>query len=325
MGSVTGTIGVRPESSSQASTPHTVSWYWIPITIAAALSQNIRTALQKSLKGRLSTNGANYTRYVYGLPFAIAYAILLHEVGGHAWPRPDAGFFAWIVLGGVTQIIATSLLIEAMSRRNFAAGVAYSKTEVIQAALFESIVLGVTMTLGGAGAIVLATLGVMLISLKQATDPWREFLTGWTDTGALLGLASGGFFGVSAVAFRAASLDLGHPSFLMSAGYSLAWAQTLQTVMLTAWLLWREPGQLAAVARWWRPAVLVGFTGTLGSACWFTAFTIQIAAYVRTLGLIELIFTFLMARFAFKQTPSRYEFIGVALLCAGIALVLNLR
>ncbi|MBL8697714.1 MAG: DMT family transporter [Alphaproteobacteria bacterium] len=302
-----------------------MSWYWIPITIGAALSQNVRTALQKSLKGRLSTNAANFTRYVYGVPFAIGYALLLHQLGGDPWPAPGLRFFAWVVLGGLTQIVATSLLIEAMTRRNFAAGIAYSKTEVVQAALFEAIVLGATMTLGGGAAIVLATIGVMLISLKQATDPWREFLLGWTDTGALLGLASGGFFGVSAVAFRAASLDLGHPSFLMSAGFTLAWAQSLQTLMLGAWLAWREPAQLAAVARWWRPALMVGFTGTLGSACWFTAFTIQVAAYVRTLGLIELIFTFLLARFAFKERPSRYEIAGVALLCAGIALVLNLR
>ncbi|MBM3522259.1 MAG: DMT family transporter [Alphaproteobacteria bacterium] len=302
-----------------------VSWYWIPITIAAALSQNIRTALQKSLKGRLSTNGANFTRYVYGLPFAIGYAIALHGAGDAPWPTPGAAFFGWVLLGGVAQIIATSMLIEAMTRRNFATGVAFSKTEVVQAALFEIVALGVALTWGGAAAIVLATIGVMLIALKQSADPWREFLTGWTDAGALLGLASGGFFGVSAVAFRAASLDLGHPSFFMSAGYTLAWAQTLQTAILAAWLIWREPGQMAAVARWWRPALMVGIMGTLGSICWFTAFTIQVAAYVRTLGLIELVFAFLVARFAFQERPSRNEMIGVALLCAGIALVLNLR
>ncbi len=302
-----------------------MNWLWIPITIAAALSQNVRTALQKHLKGRLSTNGANYTRFVFGLPFAIGYALLLHAIGGFSWPSPGSAFFGWVVLGGVSQIIATSLLIEAMTRRNFAAGVAYSKTEVVQAALFEIIVFGVAVSLGGASAIVFATLGVMLISLKQTQDPLRAFLTGWTDPGALLGLASGGFFGISAVAFRAASIGLDHPSFLMSAGYTLAWAQTIQTLLLTFWLVWREAGQLTAVALHWRQGVLVGLTGTLGSACWFTAFTIQVAAYVRTLGLIELIFTFIVGRLVFKERASRYEIYGVGLLCVGIALVLNLR
>ena len=103
-----------------------MTWLWIPITIAAALSQNLRTALQKHLKGRLSTNGANYTRYAFGLPFALGYALLLHRGVGLDWPRPDASFFAWVLLGGISQILATSLLIEAMTRRNFAAGIAYS-------------------------------------------------------------------------------------------------------------------------------------------------------------------------------------------------------
>lgn len=302
-----------------------MTWLWIPITIGAALSQNLRTALQKHLKGRLSTNGANWTRYGFGLPFAYLYVALLHWGLGESWPEIDAAFLGWVLLGGVSQIVATSLLIEAMTRRNFAAGVAYSKTEVVQAALFEFVVLGIAITTGGALAIVLATLGVMLISLRQSANPWREFLTGWTDSAALLGLASGGLFGVAAVAFRAASIGLEHPSFLMSAGYTLAWAQTIQTVLLGVWLLWREPGQLRAVAAAWKPAAIVGFTGTLGSICWFTAFTIQVAAYVRTLGLIELVFTFLMGRLVFKERASRYEILGVAFLCAGIALVLNLR
>jgi drug/metabolite transporter (DMT)-like permease len=119
-----------------------MTWLWIPITLAAAVSQNLRTALQRHLKGRLSTNGANFTRYAFGLPFALGYALFLHGGIGLAWPEPDASFFGWVLLGGVSQILATSLLIEAMTRRNFAAGIAYSKTEVVQAALFEAAFLG---------------------------------------------------------------------------------------------------------------------------------------------------------------------------------------
>ena len=36
---------------------------WIPLAIAAAFFQNIRSALQKHLKGRLSTLGAAYVRF----------------------------------------------------------------------------------------------------------------------------------------------------------------------------------------------------------------------------------------------------------------------
>ena len=55
------------------------------------------------------------------------------------------------------------------------------------------------------------------------------------------------------------------------------------------------------------------------------AMTIQLVAYVRTLGLIELVFTFLFSWFFFKERPHRRELLGIALLLIGIAMTLNLR
>jgi drug/metabolite transporter (DMT)-like permease len=69
--------------------------------------------------------------------------------------------------------------------------------------------------------------------------------------------------------------------------------------------------------------VAVGAVSALGSAGWFTAFTLQIAAYVRTLGLAELAFTLLISRYAFRERPSRAELFGLGLLILSIALVLN--
>ena len=39
---------------------------WIPITIAAAFLQNVRSTLQKYLKGRIGTTGATFVRFGYG-------------------------------------------------------------------------------------------------------------------------------------------------------------------------------------------------------------------------------------------------------------------
>ncbi len=50
---------------------------WIPIAIAAAFSQNLRNALQKSLKGRLSTWGATASRFVYAAPLAVLLFIVM--------------------------------------------------------------------------------------------------------------------------------------------------------------------------------------------------------------------------------------------------------
>ena len=302
-----------------------VTSLWIPLTIAAAFCQNLRTVLQKQLRSRLSTNGATFARYAFGSPLIILYVIGLHDLAGLPWPRPNGAFIAWTATGGVTQILATSLLIHLFSFRNFAVGVAYSKTEVIQAAIFGLVFLGDTVTAWGTAAIAIGTLGVMLISLTGTQHVLRELLTGWTERPALIGLASGGLFGIAAVAFRAAALALTGHGFVMSAGYTLLWANLLQTVALGAYLHWREPGQLGKIVAAWRVSAATGVLGVTGSALWFMAMTIQVVAYVRTLGLIELVFTFAFSWLWFKERPRRTELIGILLLLVGIGIALNLR
>ena len=68
---------------------------------------------------------------------------------------------------------------------------------------------------------------------------------------------------------------------------------------------------------------MVGLAGVLGSACWFTAMTIQTAAYVRSLAQIELIFTFAVSYFFFKERPNRPEAMGVGLIVVGIVVLLQ--
>lgn len=296
---------------------------WVPITLVAAASQAVRNALQRALKGRLSTNGAAFTRFVFGLPLAAVYLTGLVAAGVGAVPRPHATFWAWVVTAGLSQIVATSLLIHVMAARNFATGVAYAKTEVVQAAVFEVLFLGAVVTGLGAGGIALGTVAVMVMSLVRTAHPVRAFLLGWTHPEALLGLLAGAFFAVAAVGFRAASISLNDPSPFVAASFTLVVATFLQTIVMGVFLAIREPGQLRRVAGEARTGALAGLASFLGSAGWFTAFTLQIAAYVRTLGLVELAFTLLISRYAFRERPTRAELLGLVLLAVSIALVLN--
>ena len=296
---------------------------WIPITIVAALSQTVRNALQRTLAGRLSTNGAAFTRFVFGLPFACAYLGMLRGAGVGALPRTDSVFWIWLVTAGVSQIVATSLLIHVMTARNFAAAVAYAKTEVAQAAAFEMIVLGASVTWLGASGVVLATVSVMLMSVSRSAHPLRALLAGWTESSALLGLLAGGLFGVAAVGFRAASVSLHHPSAFLAGAFTLVMSTALQTLVMGGYLALRERGELRRVVAAAPAGALVGAMSSLGSAGWFTAFTLQIAAYVRTLGLVELPATLLVSLYAFRERPSRVEIVGLALLGLSIAMVLN--
>jgi drug/metabolite transporter (DMT)-like permease len=295
---------------------------WVPITLLAAASQALRTALQRHLKGRLSTNGAAFTRFVFGLPFAAVYLVGLLAVGA-GLPEPTAAFWGWVLLASVSQILATSVQIHVMTARNFAAGVAYGKTEVIQAAVFEVVFLGAVLSAVGALGIALGTVAVMLMSLVRTANPWRAFLAGWSEPTALLGLASGGLLGIAAVGFRGASVALADPSAFVAAAFTLVVATATQTLIMGVYLAWREPGELRRVVTHAPTGLLVGATSALGSACWFTAFTLQIAAYVRTLGLVELVFTLLISLYAFRERPTRAELAGLALLGVSIVLVLN--
>ena len=308
--------------------PDSFAWAthaWIPITIWAAACQTLRTGLQKHLKGRLSTNGASFTRFLYGMPLAMLYLAAVVHFTGLAVPPPHWQFIAWLLVGATFQIFATNLLILALTLRNFVVGTAYAKTEAIQAAIFGLLLLGESISLGGVVAIILGTIGVMLISLKNADDKLRAFLFGWTERSALIGIASGGLFAISAVGFRAASLSLETDNMPLAAGTTLAWATLYQTLAMALWLAWREKGQIRQVLAAWRPGILVGITSAAGSAGWFTAMAMQVAAYVRMLGLVEMAFTFLMSYLVFREKPARAEIAGVLILLLGIGIGLAVR
>jgi drug/metabolite transporter (DMT)-like permease len=302
-----------------------VSSLWIPLTVAAAFLQNLRTVLQKRLRAQLSTNAATFARFAFGSPLVVLYACTLHELAGLAWPEPNLRFVGWVALGAVAQIVATACLIHIFSFRNFAVGVAYSKTEVIQAAIFGLVFLGDAVTPWGAVAIGIGTLGVMLISLTGSGGVLQAFIFGWIERPAIVGLASGGLFGIAAVAFRAAALSLGAEGFVMPAAYALLWATLLQTLAMAGYLYLREREQLGRFLAAWRLSALTGAVGVVGSVMWFMAMTLQVVAYVRTLSLIELVFTFLFSWFFFKERPRIVELVGIALLLVGVAMTLNLR
>lgn len=295
---------------------------WIPITIAAAFLQNLRSVGQKHLKAVMGTTGATFVRFGFGLPFALLFVAALHLGAGYRLPAPNAAFLAWTALGGVGQITATFLLVYLFSFRNFAVGTAYSRTEPAQAALFALLFLGERVTAGTLAAIAVSLFGVILISVARTAISARTLIGSLFTRNALIGLASGTAFGVSAVAYRAASLALGGPNFMMQAAVTLAAVILFQTLLMGAWMLWRDRGELVRIADAWRPALFVGFVGATASFGWFMAMTLQQAAVVKALAQIEMIFTFASSILFFKERINAYETVGCVLIVGGILVLL---
>ena len=295
---------------------------WVLIAIFAAFCQNVRTALQKALKGRLSTGGATYVRFLYGAPFALLYIVGIAYFTNLPVPKPSLEFAIYAVTGGLSQILATGLLVALFSLKNFAVGTTYAKTETVQAAIFGIIILGEGVGIGAMIAIGISFVGILLISMSSSAFSLRDFLSGWTSKAAGIGLLSGALFGVAGVSYRAASLSLGGEGVMMQASYSLVCVLFFQTIVMSIYLPLREPGQMTKVFVNWRIAILVGLTGMLGSAGWFTAMALQNAAYVKAVGQVELVFTFIASYFFFKEKTNRIEAAGILLIVFGILLLL---
>jgi len=295
---------------------------WIPATIFAAFMQNLRFLLQRHLKvTSLSTMGATWARFAFALPCVAVALMLWMGVTGQPLPAPTPGFWAYAIIGAMGQMLATACVVVLFGKRNFAVGVTLAKTDVILTALIGLVVLGEAVSRPALVAIAVGFAGVILLSdppRGAVALPWRARAFN-AATG--FGLLSGLLFGVSSVCYRGATLTLEGGDEILRAAVALLVATVVQTVTLGLWLAWREAGQIGRVLASWRVSGLMGLTSMLGSLAWFTAFALQTAAYVKALGQIELIFTFLFSVFWLKERSSKTEIAGAVLLVLSLLLI----
>ncbi|MDU9007150.1 DMT family transporter [Sedimentitalea todarodis] len=292
---------------------------WIPVTLAAAIFQTLRFMLQKSLSTtQLSAAGATFARFAYSAPLILGLLATYLAVTGRSLPPLSPSFWVFAVIGGLAQIFATVCVVALFKQRNFAVGITFKKTEVIQTVLVGFIVLGEGVSMGGFAAILIGLLAVLLLSRVPGVEgSWLQHLT---NRASLLGLGSGVLFAFSAVAYRGASLQLGDIEPALRAAVTLACVVSIQTVAMAVWLGLRDPDELRAVWSTRRVAIWVGVFSMAGSFCWFLAFTLQNAAYVKALGQIELILSLLASVLFFREKISEREIGGMALL--GLSIVM---
>jgi drug/metabolite transporter (DMT)-like permease len=288
---------------------------WAVFTLIAAAAQTARNAMQRELTATLGTVGATHVRFLFGFPFALIFLAGVLLVTGSALPHPGLAFWPWVIAGAFTQIAATALMLSAMGERSFVVAYAYIKTEPVQVALFGLIFLGDSVTPLAAAAILIATAGVIVISLKPGAG------SASTTRSTLIGLGSGCMFALAAITFRGAILALQHPDFVLAATFTLAVGLVLQAVLLSLYLWLRDPKVLHDIMRAWRPSLFAGFMGALASQFWFLAFAIATAASVRTLALVEVLFAQAISKFIFKQPTTAREAVGIVLVVIGVTLL----
>jgi len=292
---------------------------WIPITIIAAFSQNLRSIYQKKLQKNISNISSTYTRFLFGLPFVFIYFLFLYNYSNTTFlvSNINLQFMFYCLIGGISQIIATFLLLKIFMTNNFSVATAYSKTEPIQAAFFGFILLSDPISIIGFIGILIGLIGIMITSSKNF-----DLSINFFNLSVFYGLLSGSLFGLAAVLFRGASHSLFSIDYILTSSFTLLIAIGIQTLILTIYILFKDIKQFYLLYLYWKDGLIVGFFGAFASICWFYAMSIQNVAYVRALGQIELIFTILASIFYFKEKIIKTEILGIMITLTGILIIL---
>jgi drug/metabolite transporter (DMT)-like permease len=291
---------------------------WIPITLAAATFQILRTSRQHELRSTLSTAAAGFVRYAYGAPLALLLSFVLFVGLGRDVPSMPGRFWPIIAAAAVCQILATIALLRSFKLRDFAVGTVYSKSEVLIVAGVAAVGLGTPLEPVGWIGAVLVTIGVAWLA---SAGSLARLLRRAGDPAALMGLIAGAGFAGAAIGIRAASRALtGAPSF-DRAVVTLTILLAVQTAINVVWFLATDRHEITATTRAWRPALWVGVFSLLGSIGWAWAFTLESAAKVRTLGQVELIIAFGIAHITLGDRHTRTDYLASATVLAGVVIV----
>jgi len=297
-------------------------WLWIPLTLGAAAMQTVRTAGQKRLSEDVSNLMATLTRFLFGLPFALAYLGALMVLQGWEIPPIGSEFITFTFVAAISQIVGTVLLIHMFSFRNFTVGTAYARTESFLTAVLGALFFSEIISLPGWMAISTSIVGVILITVAKGSEIEGGFLSQLFTPIAGMGVSSGLGFALAALSLRRASLSLGDPNYLATAALTLVAVISIETLLLGVIVTLRDPGQFAVMRGKLKIGTFIGATSMLGSVGWFTAITLEQASYVRAFGQIEFVFAMLVSTRFFQERYTRKELAGIALIAASsIALV----
>ena len=293
---------------------------WAIFAVLAAFFQNLRTSLQKKLNKNLSIVASTYVRFAFALPFALI--VFIFNFGNFdiiSTVLNQSNFFYYTFLGSVIQITFTITLLYLFRFSNFVVGTSLSKTEVIQIAIFEYIILKDKLNLFGILGIIIATIGVIMISIKDLRLFFKNFFSKVT----LIGLGAGLLLGLSVVYFRAAALSLENFSSNFDKAFmTVFFALIIQTTLITIYLVIFERPEFKKFLENKFEIFLAGLSGFLATLSWFFAFTLIQASFVRALGQIEIFFSYVSSKYLFKEKITFIEILGVLTFIAGATILL---
>ena len=295
---------------------------WAIIAIIGATAQSLRTVCQKILIPRTGELGASFSRFIYGILFAWVWTFAICLKTGNSLPEMNLLFLLLVGFAAILQIAFTILLIMMFNHRNYAIGIALSKTEILQTAILEAILIGYLASFYTIFAILIGLVGIALLSYQKIEIANGQKVHLFFSPSHFLGIGSGAALALANIFYFKATILLGGNMLLLDASFTAAIAITLQTVILGSYIILRQPEQLMLCFANWRIGILIGITAAISTAAWFMAFAMFHLGAVRAIGQIELIISILFSWFFLREKITLLEVIGISVLGASIILVL---
>ena len=302
-----------------------MDYIWILAAIFAAACQTGRSAFQKNMISKLGEYGAAYIRFCYALPFTTLIWLTWISIPGNNIPDLSIYSIVMCLVGSIFQVLFTYVLMKVFSHKNFATGIAFSKTEVILIAGLEIMLLSAAFSISIMFGIILGVISVLLLSYAKKADSISKtfilLLKSIISIGTLVGLLSGLLLAGSVVAFRVSIISVEAPLLDKSLFISFI-AIVFQTIFVGFYLFINKRNEFQAVIKYWKPSLPAGVCGTGATFGWFVAFGLTTAAEVRAVGQIELIFSILLSVLFFKEKIKKTELTGIILLGLSILIII---
>ena len=249
-------------------------------------------------------------------------------MAANGWPELPPLFFAYCFATAVAQLLGNVALIAAFRSGSFGESIVFHKLEVLMAAIAGALFFDEIPTPTGTLGIVICGLGVVWINLARQSDS-----TAWTRifrTGRAGGLAllCGALLVLASFALKEANGVISNANPAIATGAFAAPVQTLfhttwiEVVLLSAWIVSREPEGFRGVSIHFRRMALIGSASFTASLCWFWAYSLTLVAYVKAVGQIEALVAVALGIRLLGERDLVRQLPGILLVTGGIVLVL---
>ena len=293
---------------------------WIVTSVMGAFFQNARSSIQKKLNTEMSLMASTYVRFAFSLPILfVVFFIYFGNFNYFIISVQNSNFITYVILASVLQISFTLLFLYLLKFTNFLIGTALSKTEVIQIAFFEFIILKDYLNFYALLGIMISTIGVIIFSTKDL----KNIINGFFSKSTVVGLLCGTLLALSVVFYRGSMefLEFTNKNFDRTL-LTLFAATIIQTSLITFYLLLFEITEFKKIKSNIKLSSLAGFFGFSATISWFYSFSLVQAALVRAVGQIELLFSYVSSRFMFKEKIRYIEIFGIIIFIFGLILVI---